>query len=477
MSGAEEGALLRVPPHSEEAEQSLLGALLIDNGALDRLPPLTEADFYTWEGRSIFAAMAELIAAGRPADVITVNDQLRKRLGDQADAIGLDYLNALATSVPSSSNAPAYAHIVADVATRRRVIALLGEIQSQAYAAQARDGAEALIDKAVTELMALQEGRRRDEPADLGALAATFIDELQARADGHTDAFSTGLRDLDRLTSEGGRRGELWVIGARPSMGKTAFSLSLSRAVGVGHQVLMLTQEDSLGMLTARHVAAAGRVNLAHIRNPRTAPNSMWQGVTDGVTELVPLRIAMDDQAGLSLADVRRKVQQVKRRHGDCALVVVDYLQLMEGQGGRDERRHDVVSDISRGLKNLAKELGAPVCALSQLNRKVEERPNKRPVMSDLRESGAIEQDADVIAFLYREDYYNPETAAPGVSEFILGKNRHGPVGTAYLTHDLPCSRFRHYEGRPRYTAPKEPTKPRKTKGYAGPELPDGDAP
>jgi len=440
MSGAEEGALLRVPPHSEEAEQSLLGALLIDNGALDRLPPLTEADFYTWEGRSIFAAMAELIAAGRPADVITVNDQLRKRLGDQADAIGLDYLNALATSVPSSSNAPAYAHIVADVATRRRVIALLGEIQSQAYAAQARDGAEALIDKAVTELMALQEGRRRDEPADLGALAATFIDELQARADGHTDAFSTGLRDLDRLTSEGGRRGELWVIGARPSMGKTAFSLSLSRAVGVGHQVLMLTQEDSLGMLTARHVAAAGRVNLAHIRNPRTAPNSMWQGVTDGVTELVPLRIAMDDQAGLSLADVRRKVQQVKRRHGDCALVVVDYLQLMDCSG-EGENRNQALGAISNGLKKMAKDLNCWVVLLSQLSRKADER-KAAPEMADLRDSGDIEGAADLIGMLFRRWKWTQKDADKHLAELHVCKQKNGPTDTVRMYFDGATQRF-----------------------------------
>lgn len=439
MSGG--AAALRVPPHNIEAEQSLLGALLVDNSVLDRLPPLTDADFYTWECRTVFGAIAALIHAGKPADVVTVHDWLKRKLGDgPQDELGLDYLNALAVSVPSSTNAGAYAQIVAETSARRSLIALLGDIQSQAYAAKGGSDAEALIDRAVTGLMALQEGSRTDEPADLNALAVTFMDELQARADGHTDAFSTGLRDLDRLTSEGGRRGELWVIGARPSMGKTAFSLSLCRAVGVAHQVLMLTQEDSLGMLTARHVAAAGRVNLAHIRNPRTAPQSMWQGVTDGITELVPLRIAMDDQAGLTLADVRRKVQQVKRKHGDCALVVIDYLQLMD-TAGEGDNRNQALGALANGLKRMAKELRCWVVLLSQLNREAEKR-KAAPEMADLRDSGDIEGAADLIGMLFRRWKWTQKDDDKHLAEMHVCKQKNGPTDTVRFYFDGATQRF-----------------------------------
>jgi replicative DNA helicase len=446
MSAAD--TVLRVPPHSAEAEQSLLGALLVDNGAFDRLPAgLKDADFYTWEGRQIFAVVAELITAGKPADVITVNERLQRKLGEQAEAIGLEYLNALASSVPSASNAPAYAQIVTEGSTRRAVIALLDDIQRQAYAARGADAAASLIDKAVTGLMGLQEGRRTDEPQDLGPLAATFIDELQARADGHTDAFSTGLRDLDRLTSEGGRRGELWVIGARPSMGKTAFSLSLCRAVGVSQQVLMLTQEDSLGMLTARHVAAAGRVNLAHIRNPRTAPNSMWQGVTEGVQELVPLRIAMDDQAGLTLADVRRKVQQVKRKHGDCAMVVIDYLQLMDA-AGEGENRSQALGALANGLKKMSKDLRCWVVLLSQLTRKADDR-KAAPEMSDLRESGDIEGAADVIGLLYRPYSWTKKDEDKQLTRMHVCKQKNGATGDLPFFFDGARQRFGNWQDAP----------------------------
>lgn len=433
---------LRVPPHSVEAEQSLIGAVLIDNGAMDRIPSLREADFYSMEHRHIWGAACELIAASKPADVITVHERLQKR-GPMGEAIELGYLNALATSVPSASNAPAYAQIVSQCATRRELITLLDDIQAQAFGGKAAD-AESLIDRAVTGLMALQDGKRNDEPQDLGGLAAKFIDDLQARADGHTDAFSTGLRDLDRLTSEGGRRGELWVIGARPSMGKTAFSLSLCRAVGVTQQVLMLTLEDSLGMLTARHVAAAGRVNLAHIRNPKTAPDSMWNGVAEGVNDLVPLRISMDDQAGLTLADVRRKVQQVKRRHGDCALVVIDYLQLMDATGEGDNR-NQALGALANGLKRMAKDLRCWVVLLSQLNREADKR-KAAPEMADLRDSGDIEGAADLIGLLFRRWRWTQKDEDKALAELHVCKQKNGATDTLRFYFDGATQRFGNWQ-------------------------------
>jgi replicative DNA helicase len=442
--GAPGDVVLRVPPHSIEAEQSLLGALLLDNGALDRMAPLTDADFYSWEHRHIFGAIRELVMAQRPADVVTVHERLQRTLGDQAADIGVDYLNALASTVPNGANAPAYSGIVAERSTRRRMIALLEEVSAAAFAVKSRDGAEALIDKAVTGLMALADGKRNDEPSDMGPLATAFIDDLQARADGHTDAFGTGLRDLDRLTSEGGRRGEVWVIGARPSMGKTAFSLSLCRAVGVHAQVLMLTQEDSLGMLMGRHVAAAGGVNLAHIRNPRTAPQSMWSGVTQGVAELAPLRVAMDDQAGLTLADVRRKVQQVKRKHGDCALVVIDYLQLMDCTAD-GENRNQALGALANGLKRMAKELRVWVVLLSQLNREADKRKGA-PEMADLRDSGDIEGAADIIGLLFRRVRWTKKEEDKNLCELHVCKHKNGPTDTLRFYFDGSTQRFSNWQ-------------------------------
>lgn len=429
------GHALRVPPHSTEAEQSLLGALLVDNAALERLAaPLAEADFYSYEHRLIFGAVHALVSANKPADIITVHAQLQ-RVHGQAPAdlgIGTDYLNALAMSVPSAANAPAYAQIVSECSKRRRLITLLDNAVSEAYAAKAPDAAAALVDGLVTHMMALQDGRGSDEPQDIGPLAAKFIDDLQERADGKTDAIGTGLRDLNKLTGEGGRRGELWVIGARPSMGKTGFVLALCRAVGVHHRALLLTQEDSLLSLMQRHVAAAGRVNLAHLRNPKNAPDSMWEGVTDGVQALTPLLISMDEQSSLKLADVRRKVQQVRRKHGDCAMVVIDYLQLMDGE--RDNRNHSL-GELANGLKNMAKQLNCWVVLLSQLNREADKRSGP-PQMSDLRDSGDIEGAADLIGLLHREYMRTHKEADKYEAKLHVCKHKNGPTDTLRFYFD-----------------------------------------
>lgn len=431
MSGGAD-TVLRVPPHSREAEQSLLGALLMDNGALDRMPPMQGSDFYTWEHRVIFEAIAGLVGANKPADIITVRERLEREHGENAAEITADYLNAMAQLVPSASNAPAYAQIVSQCALRRRVITLLDNVISDAFGAAGEDAGRLLVDKAVTGLMALEDGRTRDEPQDMPPLAARFIEDLERRADGHTDAIGTGLRDLDKLTGEGGRRGELWVIGARPSMGKTAFVLSLCRAVGHSKRVLMLTQEDSLLSLMSRHIAAAGRVNLAHLRNPRNAPSVMWEQVVEGSQALIELQISMDDQSSLKLSDVRRKVQQVRRKHGDCAVVVIDYLQLMDGE--RDNRNH-ALGDLANGLKNMAKELNCWVVLLSQLNREADKRSGP-PQMSDLRDSGDIEGAADLIGLLHREYMRTRKEADKYEAKLHVCKHKNGPTDTLRFYFD-----------------------------------------
>lgn len=431
----------RVPPHSAEAEQSLIGGLLLDNRALDRLPAISAADFYSGAHQIIWQSVVDLLAAGRPADVTTVGAALEasQRL-EQAG--GQEYLHALSACVPSASNAPAYAGIVVERSVRRALIATAAAVQDAAYRAASDDAAASIIDRAVTDLLRLQDGRRNDEPQDLAPLAVKFIDDLQARADGQTDAIGTGLTALDRLTADGGRRGELWVIGARPSMGKTAFVLSLCREVGRRHRVLMMTQEDSLMSLTARHVAAAGRVNLAHLRSPANAPHSMWEGVTEGVQVLQPLQVTMDDQAALKLSDVRRKIQQVKRRHGDVAMVVIDYLQLMDGEL---DNRNQALGLIANGLKRAAKELGCWIVLLSQLNREADKRTGL-PQMSDLRDSGDIEGAADLIGLLHREWMRKPKPENEHLAELHVCKNKNGRTGTLKFFFDGAVQRFGNWE-------------------------------
>lgn len=437
------------PPHSIEAEQSVLGALLMDNSVFaDVATVLAETDFYSGEHRIIYRTIAELVAKNQPADVITVFGAAQHVMGADNP---LGYLNDLSQSVPSARAALTYAGIVSERAKRRRVAALGRDmVEAALHKVDAEVSVQALVDATVTALLGLVETTGGSDPVDIAQMLGTFIDDLQERADGRQLAFSTGLVDLDRLTAGGGRRGELWVIGARPSMGKTAFVLQLCRNVGVAQQVLMLTQEDSLLSSAARFVAAAGGVNLADLRNPQAAPQSMWAGVTDGVADLQALHIAMDDQTGLGLADVRRKAQQVKRRHGRLDLVVVDYLQLMDDGG---ENRSISLGYIANGLKRFAKEYRCWTVLLSQLNREAEKR-NGPPQMADLRDSGDIEGAADLIGMLYRESMRKPTDDNKHFAQLHVCKQKNGPTGTVNLHFDGAFQRFGNWDGpSPRHMA------------------------
>ena len=435
---------LRVPPNSVQAEQGLIGGLLCDNSALDRIPAVEEGDFYTWEHKAIWGAATALVAASRPADVLTVTELLRKR--GQVVGVGVDdhldeaeaadqtraYLQALMDQVPNAAHAPEYARIVLESSRRRRLILAADALAAQAWDVKGAGDTDAMIDRAVTELLRLQDGQGGYEPRDLQPLTLEFVEALERRADGETDAMSTGLGALDRLTAEGGRRGEVWVVGARPSNGKTAFSLSLCRSVARKHRVLMLTQEDSLQMLTARHVAAAGGVNLADIRNPKHAPQAMWSGVTEGIELLQPLQVSMCDQPSLTLGDVRRHVQHVRRKHRDCAMVVIDYLQLMTGDG---DNRNQSLGALANGLKQLAKELNCWVVLLSQLNREADKRTGP-PQMSDLRDSGDIEAAADLIMLLRRPYLLSRKEADKPVLEAHVCKHKNGATDSLKFCFD-----------------------------------------
>ena len=470
---------LRIPPQSVEAEQAVLGGLMLAPDALVNVVELlTEADFYRRDHQLIYRAVLELAEKKRPFDAVTLGEWFESN-GLAELVAGGAYLIELASTTPSAANIRAYAEIVRDKGVLRQLIDFGTDAVNAGFQPEGRNSEE-ILGAASAKLAAICDGQRSDGGLVMigGHLKRTY----NAMVERHQ---GTGAKLLpmpwpnvrDRLP--GLEATDLMVLAGRPGMGKTVGGLELAAATAeAGKHVAVFSLEMLATQLTQRLISRDTGIPYSRMRMQGELTDDEWEAIGHAMRRFKELPLAIDDSSPMTIQRLRARALRMQTKvKGNIGLVVVDYLQLMEGQGGRDERRNDVVSDISRGLKNLAKELGAPVCALSQLNRKVEERPNKRPVMSDLRESGAIEQDADVIAFLYREDYYNPETAAPGVSEFILGKNRHGPVGTAYLTHDLPCSRFRHYEGRPRYTAPKEPTKPRKTKGYAGPELPDGDAP
>lgn len=426
----------RTPPHSTEAEQSLIGALLLDNAAFDRVAYLVSAqDFYHPDYRAMFSTIAALIVAHQPADVVTVFERGGHPMAE---------LNALASSVLSAFNSRAYAQIVRVRAVERHAIRLASTMADELLSGLPAEVSVAQrIDRAITELLALSSGNATSEPKSMEELIPAFVDDLNDRAEGKSTAIVTGLDDLDQCTGGGIRAGELWVFGARPSMGKTAIVLTLCRHIASRCGVLMLTQEDSAQALMARNVSASGGVNLADIRNPRRAPQSMWAGVTEGVEALGRLALYIDDQAGLKIADVRRKIQQVRRRCPSLAVVVIDYLQLMEGEG---DNRNQELGKIANGLKKAAKEFRIGIVLLSQLNREADKRTGL-PQMSDLRDSGDIEGAADLIGLLHREHKRKPTEANKHWAQLHIVKHKNGATDTLNLHFDGALQRFTDWSG------------------------------
>ncbi len=443
----DEVARLRVPPHSVEAEQSVLGGLLLDNLAWDRAADLlTGGDFYRHEHRLIFAAISALIAATKPADVVTVFEQLQS-LGRADDGGGLAYLNALAQSVPSAANIRRYAEIVRERAVLRKLIATSDEIATTAFNPQGR-GATQILDEAESKIFKIGEetSRQRQGFQGIDKLMVALLDRVNELHDlGAEDVTGvrTGFYDIDRMTA-GLQKGDLIVLAARPSMGKTALALNIAEHVAVheGLPVLVFSMEMGASQLALRLVGSLGRIDQQHLRTGKLAGDE-WTRLTEAVDRLKQAQVYIDETPALTAAELRARSRRMARQFGGTlGLIVVDYLQLMSGSASGDENRATEIGEISRGLKALAKELQCPVMALSQLNRSVESRNDKRPMMSDLRESGAIEQDADVIMFIYRDEYYNKESKEPGVAEIVIGKQRNGPVGTVKLTFMKPLTKF-----------------------------------
>lgn len=442
---------LRTPPHSIEAEQSVLGGLLLDNAGWDRIADFTHAeDFYRYDHRLIFQHLIKLINAARPADVITVFESLNS-VGKAEEVGGLTYLNALAQNTPSAANIRRYAEIVRDRGILRKLITVSDEISSQAFSPQGKEVKE-MLDEAESKIFAIaEEGSRGVQGFQaiqpLLTQVVERIDELYSRDNqSEITGVPTGFIDLDRMTS-GLQPGDLVIVAGRPSMGKTAFSINIGENVAIdsGLPVAVFSMEMGGAQLAMRMLGSVGKLDQHRLRTGRLNDED-WPRLTHAIQKMNNAQLFIDETPALNSIELRARSRRLSRQCGKLGLIIVDYLQLMAANRSGENRATEI-SEISRGLKGLAKELNCPVIALSQLNRSLEQRPNKRPVMSDLRESGAIEQDADVILFIYRDEVYNPDSPDKGTAEIIIGKQRNGPIGAVRLTFLGQYTKFDNYTG------------------------------
>ncbi|MCP1675026.1 replicative DNA helicase [Natronocella acetinitrilica] len=439
-------AALKVPPHSLEAEQAVLGGLMVDNDAWERIADrIREEDFYRHDHRLIFRGMSTLAERQQPMDVVTLAEWL-KRSDLLEDAGGIAYLGALASDTPSAANITAYADIVRERAVLRDLIRAGTSVVGAAFQPDGRDSRE-LLEEAERTIFEIAESSGRFRKGFVGVRdvlpgVVDRIDELFHRNDTVT-GLATGFTDFDEMTS-GLQNGDLVIVAARPSMGKTTFAMNMAEhaALRGGKPVAVFSMEMPADSLAMRMLSSLGRIHLQKIRTGKLDDED-WPRLTSTMSILSDAALFIDDSPGLSPQDMRARARRLKREHG-LGLIVVDYLQLMQLPGFKENRTAEI-SEISRSLKSMAKELEVPVVALSQLNRSLEQRPNKRPVMSDLRESGAIEQDADVIVFIYRDEVYNEESPDKGSAEIIIGKQRNGPIGSCRLTFLGQFTRFENY--------------------------------
>ena len=439
-------AALRLPPHSVEAEQAVLGGVLLDNGAWDRIADiLAGAHFYRSEHRAVFNAVAALCEVGQPCDAVTVAERL-DRDGQLESSGGLAYLAELAENTPSAANIAAYAEIVRERAVLRELIRTSTEIADAAFRPEGRAALD-LLDDAERRIFDLAErggAGRRESIAIRDVLVSVMerIDEL-SRRDSPITGVPTGFEDLDRKTA-GLQQGDLIIVAGRPSMGKTSFSMNIVEMAAIRAKlpVIVFSMEMPAEQLTMRMLSSLGRIDQQKVRTGKLDDDD-WPRLTSQLALLNDTNIFIVDEPALTPTELRARCRRLKREHG-LGLIVIDYLQLMHVPGTRENRATEI-SEISRSLKALAKELMVPVVACSQLNRSLEQRQDKRPVMSDLRESGAIEQDADLILFIYRDEVYNEESKNKGKAEIIIGKQRNGPIGRVELAFLNQFTRFENY--------------------------------
>ena len=441
---------------AHEQEQSVLGGLMISNSAVDRIGDLKADHFWNAEHRKIFTAIMQLLMANKPADVLTVFDRMQGA-GQQPE---FQYLHELSQCMPSAANIARYAAIVRDRAIKRGLVAMARELEDAAESSP--DDAAALVDQFSSALDALAQASENGEPTLACDDLTAHIESIDARYHGAASpAISTGFIDLDKKLNGGLRRGNLIVLAGRPKMGKTGLALNIANYVSVDGIAAVLSMEMSKSDIHDRNIASIGRIHLDHMIDPQQLTDQDWPGVTNAIIKLKDMRLYLDQQPGLSLMQVRAKAKQIKRKAKGLDLLMIDYLQLMSGEG---DNRNAQIEGITRGLKNLAKELDCAILLLSQLNRKLEDRPNKRPQPADLRDSGSIEQDCDVAIFLYRDEVYNPDSPDKGVCEVNVALNRQGAPGTVALTYIGEQTRFENIARSWHPTPPK--TAPSRSRGF-----------
>ena len=442
-------AAIKLPPHSVEAEQSVLGGLLLENNAWDRIADvINRNDFYRHDHKIIYQAISKLIELSKPADVVTIGEAL-ENLGELSNVGGLPYLVALAQNTPSAANIRRYAEIVRERAVMRKLVEVGTDITESAYNPAGRS-ANDLLDQAEKKVFDIAEAGARSQQGFLEikpllTQVVERIDELFSRANqSDVTGIPTGFADLDQKTA-GLQPGDLIIVAGRPSMGKTAFSINMGENIAIdsGLPVAIFSMEMGGAQLVMRMLGSIGRLDQHKIRTGQLQDDD-WQKLTYAVGKLNDAPIFIDETPALNALELRARSRRLHRQCGKLGLIIIDYLQLMSSVTSGENRATEI-SEISRSLKALAKELNVPIVALSQLNRSLEQRPNKRPIMSDLRESGAIEQDADVILFIYRDEVYNPDSQDKGSAEIIIGKQRNGPIGMVRLTFLGEHTRFENY--------------------------------
>jgi len=436
MSGDMSHDNLRVPPHSIQGEQSVLGGLMLENSSWDQIADrVVDVDFYRREHQLIFRAIHELAEQNKPFDVITLSEEL-ERVSALEDVGGLAYLGTLAKDTPSAANIRHYADIVREYSVMRQLIKVGTEIADSGFQPEGNNST-ALLDVAEQKVFEISEQMSRGGGgfASIKNLLTKAVDRIETlfQQDDPLTGLSSGFSDFDEMTS-GLQPADLIIVAGRPSMGKTTFAMNLAENVAINNKVpvAVFSMEMPGDSLAMRMMSSLGRIDQHRVRTGKLEDDE-WPRLTSAVSILAEAPLYIDDTAALSPTEIRAKARRLKREHGDLGLIVIDYLQLMQAPSAGENRATEI-SFISRSLKALAKELNVPVIALSQLNRNLEQRPNKRPVMSDLRESGSIEQDADLVVFIYRDEVYNEESPDKGSAEIIIGKQRNGPIGKVRLT-------------------------------------------
>ncbi len=442
----EENVLKRILPHSEEAEQSVIGSMIMDREAIVAASELvTGEDFYNRQYGVVFETMVDLNDQGSPVDVVTLQNRLKEK-DVPPEVSSLEFVRELVTVVPTSANIRYYANIVAEKSLLRKLIRLNEEIANTCYAG--KESLEYILEDTEKRVFQLVQKRTADDYVPIRTVVMNAMDkiEMAAKNKGNVTGIPTGFIDLDYRTA-GMQPSDLVLIAARPSMGKTAFDLNIAQYVAFRKDmtVAIFSLEMSKEQLVNRMFSLESNVDAQKLRTGQLNDQE-WERLIEGAGNIGKSKLIIDDTPGISISELRSKCRKYKLEHG-LSMIMIDYLQLMSGSGRSDSRQQEI-SDISRSLKSVARELNVPVLALSQLSRAVEQRPDHRPILSDLRESGAIEQDADVVMFIYRDDYYNKETDKKGISEIIIAKQRIGPIGTVELAWLPEYTKFANLEHR-----------------------------